>query len=425
MDPVTMQDPEVMADTAEAIHTVDITKVADDSIKAVSAISVPAHSNDSVDNVTGETTTQSNESLEDRLQGLLQDDIDLRLWLQHTGYFDPLHRERVLEGFRKLAAIDEERQKLIVDLQNSTNGIFHIPSAPSPPAFIPSTLAPTPGPVTLPYKPAPATPPSFASMTSYSGACSVKGDSSVRSENPGTTVKPHLPMAKIKSKSSARSRRMSASSSTGESSRYFLVKSYNSANVCMSQRDGLWVTQAKNSGVLMRAFKECKNVYLFFSINKSHCFQGYARITSAPDTTIPKPAWIEHITLSAVSQPFRIEWLNTSVTNFDDVGEVKNPWNEWRSVVVGRDGQEYPPEVGRKVMGILDGTDVQNKPDAPPAPLLRLTPRSKPDHDRDDSTELDDDIPSWRKKRAAHAAAVAAQKHTEQESESEDLIDCW
>ena len=38
---------------------------------------------------------------------------------------------------------------------------------------------------------------------------------------------------------------------------------------------GLWVTQAKNGAVFTKAFLECQSVILFFSINKSHCFQGF------------------------------------------------------------------------------------------------------------------------------------------------------
>lgn len=40
-------------------------------------------------------------------------------------------------------------------------------------------------------------------------------------------------------------------------------------------RQGLWVTQAKNGPAFTEAFKECQSVILFFSINKSHGFQGF------------------------------------------------------------------------------------------------------------------------------------------------------
>lgn len=40
---------------------------------------------------------------------------------------------------------------------------------------------------------------------------------------------------------------------------------------------GIWTTQVQNGEILSDAFSKCKNVILFFSINKSRAFQGYVR----------------------------------------------------------------------------------------------------------------------------------------------------
>ena len=56
---------------------------------------------------------------------------------------------------------------------------------------------------------------------------------------------------------------------------YFLIKSFNFENVVAAQRDGVWVTQAKNEGVLTDAYRKAKNVLLIFSVNKSLAIQGY------------------------------------------------------------------------------------------------------------------------------------------------------
>lgn len=38
---------------------------------------------------------------------------------------------------------------------------------------------------------------------------------------------------------------------------------------------------AKNTDTLTRAFAQCRNVILFFSINKSRAFQGYVSASMA------------------------------------------------------------------------------------------------------------------------------------------------
>jgi hypothetical protein len=40
---------------------------------------------------------------------------------------------------------------------------------------------------------------------------------------------------------------------------------------------GIWVTQLKNTGKIIDAFKTCENVMLVFSVNQSKAFQGYVR----------------------------------------------------------------------------------------------------------------------------------------------------
>ncbi|RDA92425.1 hypothetical protein CP533_4703 [Ophiocordyceps camponoti-saundersi (nom. inval.)] len=240
---------------------------------------------------------------EGRLRRLLKDDADLQLWLQHTRYFDLDHRRRVLDNVRKLKLVEEEREKLMLELR--------IAQASSSPKL---------------------------SRHLMSASGSATDEASVAADDD---------VAAVASASSTRP--VKAATDT----RFFLVKCFNTANIYMSQRDGLWVTQTKNGEVFAQAFKECQSVILFFSINKSRGFQGFARMMSVPDANLPKPDWIQKINLKAATDPFRVEWINTAVTEFDQVGDLKNPLNEFRSVVVGRDGQEYPPECGLKMMALL------------------------------------------------------------------------
>ncbi|KAL7807237.1 YT521-B-like domain-containing protein [Trichoderma gracile] len=361
----------------------------------------------------------------------LDSDSDLKLWLQHTGFFDIEHRQKVLIALRKLRDIDEQRSKIVSEMRASTD--FYLVS-PTPQSS--ATLASPSSSLSLAaqkrrqsgvydysdsrsgvfagsggrcgseissltrgagsdngsmafelgrsasLQELDAAPPSVASMQNPQPAVEATPSpvdpdddnqetksSPLRSgwfEPKGATsppvlgwgrsldaVRPHPSKGKAASKYPLT---QSLSSVPKQESRYFLVKSFNVSNVEMSQRDGLWITKAKNGSLFASAFKQHKNVYLIFSINKSKAFQGYARMTSAPDAAIPPAKWMGNITWEA-SDPFRIEWLSTRRTEFWKLGDLKNPLNDGKPVFVGRDGQEYPEACGRKMIRILDRAD--------------------------------------------------------------------
>ncbi|KAG5973822.1 hypothetical protein E4U55_000258, partial [Claviceps digitariae] len=107
----------------------------------------------------------------------------------------------------------------------------------------------------------------------------------------------------------------------------------------------LWITQTKNGPLLTQAFRECRAVMLFFSVNKSKAFQGYAQMTSLPDPAIRPPAWIAATASDMhTTHPFHIHWINTAETPFHELSHLKNALNEHLAVSVGRDGQEYPED---------------------------------------------------------------------------------
>ncbi|KAK0708273.1 YT521-B-like domain-containing protein [Lasiosphaeris hirsuta] len=127
--------------------------------------------------------------------------------------------------------------------------------------------------------------------------------------------------------------------------RFFIVKSFNEENVYACMEDGVWVTQAQNGEVLASAFAECKDVILFFSINKSRAFQGYARMSSAPSPETSRPRWMSGINWNT-SDPFRVQWLSKTSVEFRHVGHLKNSFNEHMPVLVGKDGQEIEEGCG-------------------------------------------------------------------------------
>lgn len=67
---------------------------------------------------------------------------DVRLWLQHTGFFDVEHRQKVLSALRQLKALDEQRQKIISEIQHARP--YAVP--PSTPVFSHSQSVYSPSP---------------------------------------------------------------------------------------------------------------------------------------------------------------------------------------------------------------------------------------------------------------------------------------
>lgn len=67
---------------------------------------------------------------------------DVRLWLQHTGFFDVEYRQKVLGALRQLKTLDEQRQKIISEIQHVTP--YAVP--PSTPVFSQSQSVYSPSP---------------------------------------------------------------------------------------------------------------------------------------------------------------------------------------------------------------------------------------------------------------------------------------
>jgi len=117
----------------------------------------------------------------------------------------------------------------------------------------------------------------------------------------------------------------------------------------MCMEDGLWKTQVRHTETLKGAFAQCKNVFLFFSVNKSRAFQGYACVATAPSYDTPRPRWARSLQWDA-SPPFRLEWLSTTKVEFHHIGHLNNRRNDDRPVLIGKDGQEIEEECGRKLL---------------------------------------------------------------------------
>ncbi|KAK2779913.1 hypothetical protein FQN52_002311 [Onygenales sp. PD_12] len=135
---------------------------------------------------------------------------------------------------------------------------------------------------------------------------------------------------------------------------YFLIKCVAYDMVDAAKTEGIWATQQKNVDKITEAFDNSRHVVLFFSVNNSGAFQGYARLESRPGAHgIPDPSWIGELNWEA-SAPFKITWLNTEETKFKYVAHIKNPYNEGSVVFFGRDGQELEADCGRDLCEHMD-----------------------------------------------------------------------
>ncbi|AEO64176.1 uncharacterized protein THITE_2110044 [Thermothielavioides terrestris NRRL 8126] len=140
--------------------------------------------------------------------------------------------------------------------------------------------------------------------------------------------------------------------------RFFIVKSFNEENVRSCMEDSLWTTQVQNGPTFSEAFAKCKNVILFFSVNKSRAFQGYARMASAPSPDTPSPRWLRGLHLDT-SDPFRVQWLSKKSVSFYRIGHLKNSYNESLPVLVGKDGQEIEPECGAALLKEMEAAALE------------------------------------------------------------------
>ncbi|KAH8668138.1 YT521-B-like domain-containing protein [Tricladium varicosporioides] len=134
--------------------------------------------------------------------------------------------------------------------------------------------------------------------------------------------------------------------------RYFIVKSFNEDDVLKSIEDSIWTAQVQNGSIFKGAFETCKNVILVFSINKSHAFQGYARMESLPGS-VEVPTWKKSINWESTGA-FKVKWLVICVTKFGHIGHLKNSLNDNQAVFIGKDGQEIEENCGAKLIELID-----------------------------------------------------------------------
>jgi hypothetical protein len=83
-------------------------------------------------------------------------------------------------------------------------------------------------------------------------------------------------------------------------------------------------------------------------------------MTSAPSRDNPRPSFVKghHWDTS----PFRVQWLSKTAVQFFRIGHLKNAYNEYRPVLVGKDGQEIDEECGPKLLREMEDIAAAESP---------------------------------------------------------------
>lgn len=158
-----------------------------------------------------------------------------------------------------------------------------------------------------------------------------------------------------------------------KNTRYFLIKSNNYENVNLAKLKGVWSTPRVNEIKLNKAYKECANVILIFSVAESGRFQGCARLSSEclldPDMQVN---WIlpPNLTAKSLMGVFKLDWITKNDLYFTKTQQLLNPWNEMKQVKIGRDGQEIEPHCGESLCRLFDLSGPANIPQTEPTARL-------------------------------------------------------
>lgn len=132
---------------------------------------------------------------------------------------------------------------------------------------------------------------------------------------------------------------------------YFLVRSHTLLNIQTSIREGVWATSRSNTQALQEAFKSCDHVVLIFSANHTGHFQGYGRMTSAPDRKLGQGLWGKMA--GRLGDTFKVEWLKQCVLPFSEADNLRNDLQSGCPLRKSRDGQEVPAELGAELCRLL------------------------------------------------------------------------
>ena len=123
--------------------------------------------------------------------------------------------------------------------------------------------------------------------------------------------------------------------------KFFIIKSFTEEDIHKSMKYGVWSSSKYGNNILNKAFNSGKNVYLFFSCNKSGRYCGVAKMISKVDETKIFELWTQDNKWTGL---FNVEWIFIKDVPLKEFNKIVIQMNtgEIRPVPHARDAQEIP-----------------------------------------------------------------------------------
>ncbi|OZJ06489.1 hypothetical protein BZG36_00496 [Bifiguratus adelaidae] len=140
--------------------------------------------------------------------------------------------------------------------------------------------------------------------------------------------------------------------------RYFIMRTLEMANITKSQKEGVWATHQSNMFALQDALTS-GTVVLFFAVNASGHFQGFAEMVSDANRG-PARDWIVSPGYR-LSDEFKVNWKCRKLLRFAATEHLVNALDKGFPVHRARDGTEVEATIGERLVALFD-THGSNNP---------------------------------------------------------------
>jgi len=168
--------------------------------------------------------------------------------------------------------------------------------------------------------------------------------------------------------------------------KFFVIKSYSEDDVHKSIKYGIWTSTETGNKRLDKAYRDCASkgpIYLFFSVNSSGQFCGFAEMTSPLDYSKKAECWNE----DKWSGQFSVKWRFIKDLPNNQLRHIRLSNNENKPVTNSRDTQEVLHQPGCELLkqfssyasksSILDDFQYYNEQEEKEKKLKELALKSK------------------------------------------------
>ncbi|KAL8440397.1 hypothetical protein Efla_000285 [Eimeria flavescens] len=137
--------------------------------------------------------------------------------------------------------------------------------------------------------------------------------------------------------------------------RFFIIRSSTEYNVEVSMQRGVWATIPRNEARLTEAVQEAQRVVLFFRVQSSSSWSGYAFMKNAPGQgSCPSCVFAGRSGRPFVGRTFDVEWIRKVPLSIEKTRNLFNRFNNGESVNRAMDGQPVDPEAGKALVLMFD-----------------------------------------------------------------------